>query len=103
MKTKCYKIKLKKLESISAKCYLAEDYSGNKAFIPKSQILGYADENAYYIPEYILNGKSLMYSTKEAVYVDKYTHRISPVVEYEHHIPQAILPVEVPPHVDLIR
>lgn len=82
MRSKCYKVRLKRLTSISDKAYLAEDYSGNKDVLPKSQVYcpdlaAGEDEEVWWISAWILEKKSLNYSTKGAKFYDTKRHRLT--------------------------
>lgn len=82
MRSKCYKVRLKRLTSISDKAYLAEDFNGNKDVLPKSQVYcpdlaAGEDEEVWWISAWILEKKSLNYSTKGAKFYDTKSHRLT--------------------------
>ena len=82
MRSKCYKVRLKRLTSISDKAYLAEDFNGNKDVLPKSQVYcpdlaAGEDEEVWWISAWILEKKSLNYSAKCAKFYDTKSHRLT--------------------------
>jgi len=82
-----YKVKLKRFEAISAKCFLAEDYNGNTAYIPASQVwLPGTKSNEAVISEWILQQKPLRYSLKNKVFVKD--NKCRPYIERVRHKPQ---------------
>lgn len=104
MKTKCYSVNLKSLVSISDKAYIATDYSGNEAILPKSQVIGddYSKDNAYFISEWILRQKNLVYSFKKEYWFDEFGNEL-PVYQVKKHIPKKINNKETIIDADLIR
>lgn len=91
--TRCYSVRLKSLRSISAKAYLAEDFSGNTDVIPKSQVFGFdfsvEKSDAYWISAWILEKKSITYSRKKWTNFSKSGKNIGQV-EFTHHVPKKL-------------
>jgi hypothetical protein len=100
MKTKCYSVKLKSLESITAKAYKAVAWDGSEAVIPKSQVYGFdlgsTKSDAYWISEWILKQKNLPYTTKKEAWLDEndrgYVSKKK--VTVTTHVPDKVAPVE---------
>lgn len=69
MKTKCYSVRLESLVSISDRAYKATAFDGSEDIIPKSQVFGQDWEvtksEAYWISAWILEKKSIQYSSKK--------------------------------------
>lgn len=98
MVTKCYSVRLQSLVSISDKAYLATAFDGSEAVIPKSQVIGpdmdVAKSEAWWISAWILEKKSLQYSTKKAAWFDSDTCERMPDYTVEHHTPAKKQPKE---------
>lgn len=94
MKTKCYSVRLESLCSISDKCYLATSYDGSEDLIPKSQVYGQdydvQKSNAYWVSAWILEKKTIQYSTKKEGWFNKDTGKVEPKVTYKKHIPKEV-------------
>jgi len=93
MKTKCYSVKLESLISISDKAYLARSFNGNEDIIPKSQYFGRdydsTKSEAHWISAWILDKKTLQYSTKKERCFDE-TGKMLPSYNFEKHIPKKV-------------
>lgn len=91
MVTKYYSVRLQSLVSISDKAYLATAFDGSEAVIPKSQVIGpdmdVEKSEAWWISAWILEKKSLQYSTKKAAWFDSDTRKRLPHYTVEHHSP----------------
>lgn len=90
MKTKCYSVRLESLVRISDKAYKATCFDGSSDIIPASQVFG-ADldvqkSDAYWISAWILERKSLQYSSKKNAWFDEKGNRL-PDYEVEKHTP----------------
>ena len=74
MKTKCFSVKLKSMEQITANCFKAVAYDGSEAFIPAQFVYGEdkkaRNNNAWWIAAWILEKKDLQYSGKKAAWFD---------------------------------
>ncbi len=111
-KTKVYSVRLQSLTSISAKCYKATDFNGNEDLIPKSQVFGQdwdvQKSEAYWIAAWILEQKSITYSTKKEGWYNPETNKVtlafnSDNIEITHHIPERKEPVKAIPDATLTR
>ena len=75
MKTKCYSVRLKSLDLISDKAYKAVAFDGSSDIIPASQVfcpdLEVGKSDAWWISAWILEKKSIQYSTKKSAWFDK--------------------------------
>lgn len=99
MKTKCYSVRLKSLELISDKAYKAEAFDGSSDIIPASQVFGPDHEvsksEAWWISAWILEKKSIQYSTKKSAWFEQ-DGNMPPVrlenssVTVSHHTPGKI-------------
>lgn len=91
MVSKYCSVRLKSLVSISDKAYIATAYDGSEAIIPKSQVIGpdYDVEKceAYWIAAWILEKKSLQYSSKKEAWFDTETRKRMPDYTVERHTP----------------
>lgn len=109
MKTKCYSVRLESLVSISDKAFKARSFDGSEDILPKSQVFGQDYEvvksKAYWISAWILEKKSLQYSSKKVGWFNSKTGNIEPNYTYEvkKHIPQQKIPVKTPINNDLKR
>lgn len=108
-KIKVYSVRLKSLTDISDKAYLAEDFNANKAIIPKSQVyesdLSALKSQAYWISAWILEKKSLQYSTKKVGWYNTQFGKIEPNITILKEIitPERIQAIESEPDESLIR
>ena len=106
MKTKCYSVRLQSLTSISPKAYKAIAFDGSEAIIPKSQVFGsdydVSKSDAYWISAWILEQKEIQYSTKKAVWFDEHGN-MQPHYDVQHHNPDEVNPVNLPPDETLTR
>lgn len=95
-KTKCYSVRLKSLVSVSNRAYKAEDFAGNSAILPKSQVFGDDFEvqksEAYWIAAWILEQKSLEYSRKKEAWFDADTGKMLPTYTVVKHTPEKVEP-----------
>lgn len=99
MKTKCYSVRLKSLELISDKAYKAVAFDGSSDIIPASQVfspdLEVGKSEAWWISAWILEKKSIQYSTKKSALFEK-DGNMPPVrlenssVTVSHHAPGKI-------------
>lgn len=93
MKTKVISVRLKSLVSISDKAYKATAFDGSTAIIPKSQVYGtdydVQKSEAYWISEWILEKKELVYSNKKVAWFDD-NGNIAHNIKIEKHIPKRI-------------
>lgn len=99
MKTKCYSVRLKSLELISDKAYKAVAFDGSSDIIPASQVFGpdleVSKSDAWWISAWILEKKSIQYSTKKSAWFQKEDNmpavRLeSNTVTVSHHTPSKI-------------
>lgn len=101
MKTKCYSVRLQSLVSISDKAYKATAFDGSSDIIPASQVFGHdydvQKSDAYWISAWILDKKSLQYSTKKEAWFDSESGRMLPTYTVERHKPTKIKKTEVEP------
>lgn len=93
--TLCYSVRLQSLTSISEKAYLAKDFSGDTAIIPKNQVFGQDNEviksNAFWISAWILEQKDIQYSRKKEAYFYNDTRRMCNTI-VSKHIPCKVQP-----------
>lgn len=100
MKTKAFSVRLQSLVRISDKAFRATDFNGNSDIIPASQIIDRDWEvrksEAYWITAWILEKKSIMYSTKKTAIFDTFKKELKRNYDYEisFHKPIYIEPVE---------
>jgi hypothetical protein len=98
MKVKCYSVRLKSLTEISEKCYKAVAFDGSEALIPKSQVFGedysVSKSDAYWVSAWILERKSLQYSTKKEAFFDSETLQMLPNITITEYVPERIEPVK---------
>ena len=100
MKIKVISVRLKSLTDYSDLSYKVTDFNGNSAFIPKSQVHGRDYESrkstAYWIAEWVLQGKGITYShDKKGLYIS-YTGKVEKMpVEtiIETHVPERKEPI----------
>lgn len=107
MRTKCYSVRLKSLVKISDKAYRATAFDGSVDIIPSSQVFGedysVMKSEAYWISSWILEKKSIQYSSKKIAWYDFDTDSMMPHVKIEVHTPERIEPKETTPDAGLIR
>lgn len=100
MKTKCYSVRLKSLESISDRAYKATAFDGSTSILPKSQVFGNDYEvhksQAYWISAWILEKKNLQYSRRKCGWYNSNTMKVVPSVGVvvEKHVPKRIEPIK---------
>lgn len=98
MKVKCYSVRLESLTRISPACYRARAFDGSEALIPSSQVYGDDEQvsksDAWWISAWILEKKSIQYSSKKEAWFDSETGRMLPTFIITHHIPDRVEPVE---------
>ena len=98
MRIKCYSVRLESLAPISCKAFLATAYDGSSDIIPASQVFGQDYEvqkcEAYWISAWILDKKSIQYSSKKSAFFDKDTRRMLPDIIVEKHRPDYVQPVD---------
>lgn len=91
MRTKCYSVRLQSLRQISPKAYIAEAFDGSEAIIPASCVFGADYEvqksDAYWISAWILEKKSLQYSSKKVAWFDENGKKM-PSQTIKHHTPE---------------
>ena len=106
MRTKCYSVRLQSLSRISAKAYKATAFDGSKDIIPASQVFGQDDDvkksEAYWISAWILEKKSIQYSTKKEAWFDE-NGEMLPSYHVEKHTPKRVEPKYIEPDATLIR
>jgi len=94
MKTKCYSVRLRSLFSISEKAFKAIGFDGSEDIIPKSQVFGQdwdvTKSEAYWISAWILEKKSIQYSTKKEAWFYNDTRKMAPNITITRHIPDKI-------------
>jgi hypothetical protein len=107
MKVKCYSVRLQSLTQISGKAYKASSFDGSQDIIPASQVFGQDYEvtksDAYWISAWILEKKSIQYSTKKEAWFDSETKLMLPSYTVTKHIPNRIEPVNTKPDATLVR
>ena len=91
MRTLCYSVRLESLSRISAKAFRAVAFDGSTDIIPASCIMGADDDvvksDAYWIAAWILEKKSIQYSSKKQAWFDENGHMM-PTYTIEHHTPE---------------
>lgn len=107
MKIKVVSVKLKSLEKISEKAYLAKAFDGSSGIIPISQVFGFDNDiqksEAYWISEWILLQKNIQYSNKKISYFDTDSKKFVPQIIIEKHTPEHKDPININPDESLIR
>ena len=107
MKTKCYSVRLEGLVSISDRAYKAIAFDGSEDIIPKSQVFGQDWEvtksEAYWISAWILEKKSIQYSSKKEAWFDTESGKQLPTYEFTKHIPKKVEKINIEPDADLTR
>ncbi len=98
MRTLCYSVRLESLTNISEKCFKATAFDGSEALIPKSQVFGQdwdvSKSEAYWISKWILEQKSIQYSSKKEAWFDSITRKKLPTFTIEKYTPERIKPKE---------
>lgn len=106
MRTKCYSVRLESMALISPKCYKATDFNGNADLIPSSQVFGQdysvIKSEAYWISAWILEKKSITYSTKKEAWFDESGKQL-PNIEVFHHVPERKTALKTSANDSLIR
>ena len=97
-KTKCVSVRLEDMVEISEKAYKAYAYDGTTAIIPKNQVYGEDGgtfkSRAWWIAEWILQGKGLTYSAKKVAWFDRETRKRLPDIQVYKHHPEHVAPVD---------
>ena len=97
MRTLCYSVRLESLVRISDKAFKATAFDGFSDIIPASQMFGMDYEvqksDAYWISAWILEKKSIQYSSKKQAWFDENGHQL-PTYTIERHTPEKLEPVE---------
>ncbi len=92
MRVLCYSVRLSSLTYISDKAMKAVAFDGSEAILPRSQIFqqdySVQKSEAYWISKWILEQKSLQYSTKKEAWFDSVTRKQLPTWKIEKHIPE---------------
>jgi hypothetical protein len=82
MKVLCYSVRLESLTDISEKCLKAVAFDGSEALIPSSQYYGQdynvTKSEAHWISAWILEKKSLQYSTKKEAWFNSESRKMVP-------------------------
>ncbi len=98
MKIKCYSVRLESMTPVSSACYRAKAFDGSEALIPSSQVYGIDHEvsksEAWWISAWILEKKSLQYSSKKEAWFESESGKMLPTYTVTHHTPQRKEPVE---------
>ena len=93
MSTLCYSVRLESLVRISDKAFKATAFDGSSDIIPASQVFGQDYEvqksDAWWISAWILEKKSIQYSTKKQAWFDENGHQL-PTYTIERHTPEKI-------------
>ncbi len=91
MKTLCYSVRLESLVRINDKAFKATAFDGSSDIIPASQVFGRDYEvqksDAYWISAWILEKKSIQYSSKKQAWFDENGHQ-PPAYTIERHTPE---------------
>lgn len=91
-------MRLQSLTNISDKAVKALSFNGAEDIIPKSQLFGQdydvMKSDAYWIAAWILEKKSIQYSTKKEAWFDSNTRKMLPTYEITHHVPEKIDPLD---------
>lgn len=97
MGTLCYSVRLESLVRISDKAFRATAFDGSSGIIPASQVFGRDYEvmksDAWWISAWILEKKSIQYSTKKQAWFDENGHQL-PTYTIELHTPEKLTPKE---------
>lgn len=91
MKTLCYSVRLESLVRISDKALKATAFDGSSDIIPASQVMGQdydvQKSDAWWISAWILEKKSLQYSSKKKAWFDEHGTQL-PTYTVERHTPE---------------
>ena len=91
MRTLCYSVRLESLVRISDKAFRATAFDGSTDVIPASQVMGRDYEvmksDAWWISAWILEKKSIQYSSKKQAWFDENGHMM-PTYTIERHTPK---------------
>ena len=97
MRTLCISVRLESLVRISDKAFKATAFDGSHDIIPASQVFGRDYEvtksEAYWISSWILEKKSIQYSSKKQAWFDENGHQL-PTYTIERHTPAKQEPKE---------
>lgn len=89
----CYSVRLESLVKISEKAFKATAFDGSSDIIPASQVFGLdygvMKSDAYWISKWILEKKSIQYSTKKQAWFDENGHQL-PTYTIERHAPERV-------------
>ena len=108
MRDLCYSVRLSSLTLIrSGKSYHARSFNGSEDFIPAQFVYGedwdVAKSEAYWISAWILERKSIQYSSKKSAWFDRDTRKRLPDITFKKHIPKQVENKNVKPDDDLTR
>lgn len=106
MRTKCYSVHIKSICDISDKAVKIEDFNGNSAIIPVSQIFDEKDTGKsiiVWVAAWILEKKGLTYSRKNVAVYNDYTQKIEPYIIVEKIRPEKVEYTKSIPDDSLIR
>jgi hypothetical protein len=82
------------MSPVSPACYLAKAFDGSEAYIPASQVFGEDLEvskfEAWWISAWILERKSIQYSTKKEAWFDSENGNRLPSFTVKKHVPTSI-------------
>lgn len=88
----CASVRLDLMVKISDKAYKAYDFNGNEDIIPASMVFGQDYEvqksEAWWIAEWILEKKSIIWSGKKTAWFNKETGKMVPQISIEKHVPE---------------
>lgn len=91
MSTLCYSVRLESLVRISDKAFRATAFDGSSDILPASQVFGMdydvQKSDAYWISAWILEKKSIQYSTKKQAWFDENGHQLF-TYNVERHTPE---------------
>ncbi len=93
MRTKCYSVRVESMRKISDKAYRVRSFDGSEDIIPVSQVFGQdydvTKSEAYWIAAWILEKKSIQYSSKKEAWFDENGNRL-PDYTIEKHKPEKV-------------
>lgn len=97
MRTKCYSVRVESMQRITDKAYKVRSFDGSEDIIPVSQVFGQdydvTKSEAYWIAAWILEKKSIQYSSKKEAWFDENGTRL-PDYTIEKHHPEKVEPVD---------
>jgi len=106
MRTKCYSVRLQSLTQITGKAYKATSFDGSEDIIPASQVFGQdwdiTKSDAYWISAWILEKKTIQYSSKKEAWFDEHGNML-PTYHIEKHVPTKIEATKVEADESLTR